>query len=464
VFPELAWVSALEHGRDFDRVRRQIVDVGACEHPIWLRGQTLVRAIESGLVVARFGSDGAPLKAVPIRCMNRRALRCGPCSRLYKDDAFWLAMCGIVGGKGVPVAVREHPMVFVTVTAPSFGAVHRAADPDNPKDRCRARRDGPVCPHGRVLSCVLRHGPDDLVVGQPLCCDCYDYPGHVLFNALAPSLWGNLVDTVYHRLAAHSDERRSGIRRLVRVEYCKVAEYQARGVVHFHAIVRLDGPREREPPPVWASPEVLAAAVRSAAGSVSVAAPSSDAVGDVVVRFGAQVDVRPIDLGAGDAGLDEVRVSRYVAKYTTKGTEVAHGPDRAITHASQIDLTGRTPHVRALMRMAWRLGGLPEFAGLNIRHWVHMLGYGGHPITKSWRFSTTHGRLRAARAEYKAGGLPEVPGGVVVERDWVYVSSGYPSQSLASFADGVREDLEEQRELAREASERQRQVRGGGGR
>src|SRR5207302_476259 len=110
-------------------------------------------------------------------------------------------------------------------------------------------------------------------------------------------------------LAAHSDERRSRIRRLVRVEYYKVAEYQARGVVHFHGIVRLDGPADREPPPLWASPEVLEAAVRSAVATVSVALPPSEAIGDRVLRFGAQVDVRPIDLGPGDAGLDEVRVS-----------------------------------------------------------------------------------------------------------------------------------------------------------
>jgi len=31
-------------------------------------------------------------------------------------------------------------------------------------------------------------------------------------------------------------------RRLVRVSFAKVAEYQVRGVIHFHAIICLDGP------------------------------------------------------------------------------------------------------------------------------------------------------------------------------------------------------------------------------
>lgn len=121
--------------------------------------------------------------------------------------------------------------------------------------------------------CGLRHGPDDLIVGQALC--PYDDPGQVLFNAGASSLWGNLIDTVYHRLAVHSDERRGKVRKLLRVEYYKVAECQARGVVHFHAIARLDGPADREPAPLWASPEVLESAVRSAMATVSVALPLS---------------------------------------------------------------------------------------------------------------------------------------------------------------------------------------------
>lgn len=34
-------------------------------------------------------------------------------------------------------------------------------------------------------------------------------------------------------------------RELVRVAYVKAAEFQARGLVHFHAIIRLDDPEDR---------------------------------------------------------------------------------------------------------------------------------------------------------------------------------------------------------------------------
>src|SRR4051812_30718158 len=57
------------------------------------------------------------------RAGNRRAAVCAPCAETYCQDAYQLLMAGLVGGKGVPESVGEHPMAFVTLTAPSFGAV-----------------------------------------------------------------------------------------------------------------------------------------------------------------------------------------------------------------------------------------------------------------------------------------------------------------------------------------------------
>ena len=57
-------------------------------------------------------------------------------------------MCGLAGGKGIPASVAEHPCTFATSTAPSFGPVHGLRD----KGPCRARRDNPLCPHGRPAS------------------------------------------------------------------------------------------------------------------------------------------------------------------------------------------------------------------------------------------------------------------------------------------------------------------------
>ena len=133
-----------------------------------------------------------PDGVVHTRCNNRRASRCQPCSRLYQGDAWQLILAGLTGGKGVPGTVAQHPMLFVTLTAPSFGPVHtRATDASGRIAPRRARRDeaGEICEHGRPVTCTKRHAEDDPELGRPLCVDCWDYAGAVLWNAHASELW-----------------------------------------------------------------------------------------------------------------------------------------------------------------------------------------------------------------------------------------------------------------------------------
>jgi hypothetical protein len=46
------------------------------------------------------------------------------------------------------------------------------------------------------------------------------------------------------------------------------------------------------------------------------------------------------------------------------------------------------------------VGAIPELADLKLADWAHMLGFRGHFSTKSRRYSTTLGALRAARTEH----------------------------------------------------------------
>ena len=91
------------------RAQRTIRDIGACERPIWLRRRSLTIALASGAAVDEFRSADAPFGAVPIRCGNRRAARCGPCSTLYRGDAYQRARSEMTGGKGVPDTVANNP-------------------------------------------------------------------------------------------------------------------------------------------------------------------------------------------------------------------------------------------------------------------------------------------------------------------------------------------------------------------
>ena len=69
--PDTRWLVSMHRSGRLGQIDYQLQSVGACERPVWLRGQKLVKAIASGLVVARFTSEGTPFGAIPVRCMNR---------------------------------------------------------------------------------------------------------------------------------------------------------------------------------------------------------------------------------------------------------------------------------------------------------------------------------------------------------------------------------------------------------
>lgn len=90
---------------------RRAESVGFCAHPIQLIGTD------------EYGRQ----RVVWTRCNNRRAHICPSCSDLYARDTWQLVHAGAAGGHhGMPTAVGDHPQVFLTLTAPSFGAVHTA--------------------------------------------------------------------------------------------------------------------------------------------------------------------------------------------------------------------------------------------------------------------------------------------------------------------------------------------------
>jgi hypothetical protein len=262
--------------------------------------------------------------------------------------------------------------LFVTFTAPSFGAVH--AQRRNRRGEllpCRPRDLDKRCVHGRKVACWKRHGDGERCLGEPVCPGCLDYQAQVIWNALAPELWRRTTEYVKRALAQLAGISRRGLDRVVRLSFCKVAEYQARGAVHFHAVIRLDtAPLEDDmttpaPPPPFFSAELLADAVRLAAQRVAVPVPEldSDQAVTLLVRWGGQPDVRPI-AAAGPGDLSAEAVAAYVAKYATKSTEqLGAALNRRITDAVELDELRVRPHVARLVRTAWELGGNPGSSG-----------------------------------------------------------------------------------------------------
>ncbi|WP_245984446.1 replication initiator [Streptomyces tateyamensis] len=425
-----------------ERWLEQIAATGGCAHPVYLAGGSQTFDRVTGELVRRYSTRDEPGGRLAVRCRNRRATRCEPCSRLYQGDAWQVVRSGLVGGKGVPGAVARRPMVFATLTAPSFGAVHRAGV-------CHRYRRA-SCEHGRSLGCGGQHTETDPVVGQPLCAGCYDYTGHVLWNAHAGALWKAFTDNLYHHVARHAGVGRSEVRRLVRVSAAKVAEYQRRGLVHFHAVLRFDGPSgPGEAPPGWASAGLLGQVVRSAALAVALRVPESAAVGARRLGFGTQLDVHAIT-STGDQGAVDEKVAAYLAKYTTKGVDGAGSVDRPIRGAEQIASLSVTGHVRALIGTCWRLGGLVELAGLRLRAVAHQLGYRGHCLTKTRVFSTTFKSLRAERQAWVRVAKGLAPAGVdeVTVSTWWFAGSGH-TVAEAEIAAGMAAERKRARDLAR---------------
>jgi len=84
-----------------------------------------------------------PGERLLVCCRNRRATVCPACSRLHAGDTYHLVRAGLLGGKNVPPAVRHRPRLFITLTAPSFGPVHRAGEACRPPPGGRHLRTRP---------------------------------------------------------------------------------------------------------------------------------------------------------------------------------------------------------------------------------------------------------------------------------------------------------------------------------
>jgi hypothetical protein len=388
---------------DFDAWTRSLNSVGNCARPIRLHGRSETVDAATGEVLSSYSSADEPWGVTYVRCGNRRAAECPSCSRLYAADMFHLIRCGVAGGKTVPERVGENPLVFATFTAPSFGRVHgRRGDRGR---RCHPHTAGPVrCEHGRPRTCHAIHAEDDPALGQPLCGDCYDYPSQVVWQWWAPDLFRRFTIALRRELAHELAVPATRLGEVATVQYAKVAEYQVRGVVHFHALVRLDGPRTAEgfaPAPTAMTAERLAALVAHVAEAVRVTAPGVGATDpERELAFGVQLDARPVRAARRtddpDRTLQPEQVAGYLAKYATKSaadTGVADNPHHRRIRATVLSLAAcAAPPGDEPGQPAYRLLG----------KWVHMLGFRGHFASKSQRYSVTLGALRRARRRAQA--------------------------------------------------------------
>jgi hypothetical protein len=337
---------------DFGAFEAQLRSSGNCARPVRLQGT--IETCDGHGQRRVWSTDTEPDGVLRKACGNRREAVCPPCAERYRQDAYHLIAAGLRGGKGVPDTVAGHPAVFFTLTAPSFGAVHnRPLGPGGEPRRCRPRRDAPTCEHGVRVSCNALHDEGDPCLGEPLCPQCFDYTGAIVWNNRVGELWRRTGSIYLPRILARRVEiTQTHLHELVRVAYVKVAEYQQRGLVHLHVLARLDRAMpdyradQLRPPDARFTTELLEDAVRETVAEVS--APIPDALGGGRIQWGEQLEVRPL------SPTERREVAGYLAKYATKSTEQAGG----LLHRIDPEHVDRAPvreHVRRYLRSAFEL-------------------------------------------------------------------------------------------------------------
>lgn len=465
--PVTAQVIEKARSTRFDTWWSRVASVGYCARPVHLSGRD-----NTGRTVAAMG-----------RCKNRRAPVCPSCSDLYAGDTWHLVHAGVTGEAtlNLPDTIAGHPMVFATLTAPSFGRVHtiRRGTTGGAR-RCHNQTVGRYCKHGQPLWCSSIHtdADTDPQVGQALCPDCYDYQGHVLFSWHAPALWQRFTIALRRLLARHL--KATGVDpKAVRLGYVKIVEMQARAIPHLHTVVRLDDatiPTQLPPAPpsVAVTATDLAALIVCAAHDAHLSVPAGDGEQTRTLRFGEQLDVQPItpteaptgSAGEGRAASWSARtVAGYLAKYVTKSVaEFGLGNHRMSPLA--IDTLTVTEHVRRILRTIATLAENPVYAELLGR--LHSLGYRGHITTKSRRYSTTMGALRARRHTWREHQsqrhYPGRDGGVAPLNDtvdgellnaapiqWEFLDCGHRTDGERLLAVTAALHAREQRHTARDA-------------
>jgi hypothetical protein len=274
-------------------------------------------------------------------------------------------------------------------------------------------------------------------------------------RAHAPELWRRTVIGLRRQL----DKLAKAHGTRVKLSYAKVAEFQRRGLIHFHAIFRLDGldpvhPERVLPPHPAFTAGVLADAIRQVASVTwfaTVSHPARPQGWDIT--WGTQLDPRIVQL-TDDSEITDVAVASYLAKYSTKSTEPVGALVERITAYNVHVYATSGGHQGRLITACLKLGSHPRQDFAALRRWAHMLGYRGHFATKSRRYSTTMRALRTARRNWRRRQHPLARNGgdktIVTITDLQWDGRGWRTTGDALLALSAAARAREHRRVARE--------------
>jgi len=132
-----------------------------------------------------------------------------------------------------------------------------------------------------------------------------------------------------------------------------------------------------------------------------------------------------------------------------------------VRSAADVDALACSQHYKQLIATTWALGKDPAAAVLGLNRWTHTLGYRGHFLTKSRRYSVTFTSLRRARTEYRRA--QRHPGGeldpwgrplddriVLTVSTWEYAGTGHTGTAERALALAAAARAREREHIGRE--------------
>jgi hypothetical protein len=227
----------------------------------------------------------------------------------------------------------------------------------------------------------------------------------------------------------------------VKLNYLKIAEVQRRGLIHVHAVFRLDGPNGPDsPPPPWIKIDQVKLSIARVIRETKV----TDVDG-VPLAWGSQFDIQDL-VTSSESGR---KVTAYLAKYTTKTTDDSTNFARRFNSRQQIEYLRGNSHLQRMALTAWDLESELTLRSLKLREHANTLGFRSQLITKSRSFSTTFTQLRRARTDFRSQQTSIDP----VKASFLYDGRGYDDPSASRLAEVM---FKMSKELREELSRKQR--------
>jgi hypothetical protein len=263
---------------------------------------------------------------VYVRCQSKKASQCVACAMLFATDQKRLigSGCNESERDGITAEMlSEFDFYFVTLTAPSFGGTHRV--PKSKDSKAVECRCGTVHEYGSELRGT---------------------PTGTSYRYSAQTRWNQATSELFRRTIRYTTEL------LPDLEFSFSREWQVRGALHFHGIIRV--PASYDEGMTWSALQQM----------------RTYSYGEFA--WGKEMDVQRI---AGDSAVGSVRYMSKVVAYTAK----QQGDVGVISEVRQAHYGLLDKHAARLICSSRGCKGDGTCMGLAHRSF----GYAGQLITRS---------------------------------------------------------------------------------